>query len=992
MPIKKYFRLRSVLACFCLIALTSQLELQAQTAPNTISEIDIEKLSKETDYKKLASIYRNLKSDINTKIRTREALFIAQRFATALEYEGDYTNALPLRKHCVDFLIKTTGQHSIESGEALNLLARVHEHLGNLSIAIELHKRSLSIYELKLGHENLQTSTILNNLAGAYFYSNQFDKALPLHIRSLEIREKILGPDHPRTANALDALASTYIELGEVKLSLGLAERSLRIREKAGHIDDDTLAISLNNIALIQTELGRYKEALETQERALEITKKIYGLEHEATARCLLNLASTRTALGQHDLAIPLQQLALGIYEKVMGPEDAYTGIALTHLANSNLYQKNYDEALALQSRGLAIVEKKFGADHPRVASALNNLGAAYWGLEDYESALPVLKRNLAIKRKTFGSRSLSTALAAKNLASIYVKLNRRDEGFPLVTEALFIYESELGPNHPTTAETYTHLADYEKNPNSEYSIYLLKRHVNAVQTIRKDLASIGQNELTSYTEKYKSSYQTLASLLVDLERFSEAQQVLDMLKEDEYFQFIRRTEGDDPRQSRASYTASEQQWMTRYLQISNRLAALGAEDRELAKQARIGLTSKQLLRRKQLNTDLRVARIAFEKFLDEMRSEFLKKGRAKSLDIAETSKESTTKIQTTIRNIGGNAALLQYYVTDEKIGILLTTPGIQIARESKIKRSQLNLKISSLLSTLRDPKKDPTSETQEMFRLLLSPVENDLEQADIKTLMISLDGPLRYLPLGALHDGKNYAITRWAMTLYNPVVKTKLSDKSSVDWSAAGLGRTKGAEGFSALPSVESEIRNIVKAPSDGQASKGLLPGEVFLDEAFTANRLKEVSEKPFHLLHIASHFRFSPGTEVNSFLLLGDGKHLTLGEIRAQGYKFNNLELLTLSACETGLGGGRDADGKEIDGLGVLVQKQGAKAVISTLWSVADESTAKFMTDMYRARQISGMNKAQALRQAQLGMLTHKRYSHPFYWAPYTLSGNWQ
>ena len=133
------------------------------------------------------------------------------------------------------------------------------------------------------------------------------------------------------------------------------------------------------------------------------------------------------------------------------------------------------------------------------------------------------------------------------------------------------------------------------------------------------------------------------------------------------------------------------------------------------------------------------------------------------------------------------------------------------------------------------------------------------------------------------------------------------------------------------------------------------------------------------------------SPGTESNSFLLLGDGGQLTLEEIRKQNYRFDGTELLTLSACETGIGGGRDSDGKEIDGFGLIAQQQGAKAVLATLWKVNDKSTAVLMADMY-AQKVNGKNKIEALRQAQIDLKNKPEYSHPYYWAPFILMGNWQ
>jgi CHAT domain-containing protein len=90
--------------------------------------------------------------------------------------------------------------------------------------------------------------------------------------------------------------------------------------------------------------------------------------------------------------------------------------------------------------------------------------------------------------------------------------------------------------------------------------------------------------------------------------------------------------------------------------------------------------------------------------------------------------------------------------------------------------------------------------------------------------------------------------------------------------------------------------------------------------------------------------------------------------------------------------LGGGRDAQGREIEGFGVIAQQQGAKAVLATLWAVADESTSVLMADMYRQRQQHGLSKIGALQQAQRAMLNSTRYAHPFYWAPFILMGNWK
>jgi CHAT domain-containing protein len=113
----------------------------------------------------------------------------------------------------------------------------------------------------------------------------------------------------------------------------------------------------------------------------------------------------------------------------------------------------------------------------------------------------------------------------------------------------------------------------------------------------------------------------------------------------------------------------------------------------------------------------------------------------------------------------------------------------------------------------------------------------------------------------------------------------------------------------------------------------------------------------------------------------------------------KFRGYDLVTLSACETFIGTGEFAGG-EVEGLGALLQKQGAKAVLATLWKVEDTGTARLMAEFYKARgEQRHASKAQALQEAQRALLTGKvkaeqsgiDLTHPYFWAPFVLMGNW-
>jgi len=118
----------------------------------------------------------------------------------------------------------------------------------------------------------------------------------------------------------------------------------------------------------------------------------------------------------------------------------------------------------------------------------------------------------------------------------------------------------------------------------------------------------------------------------------------------------------------------------------------------------------------------------------------------------------------------------------------------------------------------------------------------------------------------------------------------------------------------------------------------------------------------------------------------------------LKALSTNLDDVDLLTLSACATELSD--KADGKEFEGLGAVFQKKGAKAVIGTLWPVQDEGGAALMKAFYTARgEQRQMSKAAALQDAQVQLLTGKiktskpsiDLTHPYYWAPFILMGNW-
>ena len=186
---------------------------------------------------------------------------------------------------------------------------------------------------------------------------------------------------------------------------------------------------------------------------------------------------------------------------------------------------------------------------------------------------------------------------------------------------------------------------------------------------------------------------------------------------------------------------------------------------------------------------------------------------------------------------------------------------------------------------------------------------------------------------------------------------------------SALGVAAKVSPE-FTALPAVAGELGAIVRSADNPQ---GAFPGQVYLNDRFTAERYRQVIEEGQPVIHLATHFKFSPGVESQNYLLLGDGQSLSLSDMMSRRFQFRNLDLLTLSGMRDGAWqrGDRQWPGSGKPGR-ARAQLHGASSVIATLWQVADESTGQLMKAFYGIRAGNpGMNKAEAMRRAQKALL---------------------
>lgn len=248
--------------------------------------------------------------------------------------------------------------------------------------------------------------------------------------------------------------------------------------------------------------------------------------------------------------------------------------------------------------------------------------------------------------------------------------------------------------------------------------------------------------------------------------------------------------------------------------------------------------------------------------------------------------------------------------------------------------------------------------------------------------LVIVPHGPLHYLPFQALRDRGSYLIER------NPVAMAP-SISIAAQLAASG-GRVRpvlvafgnpevGPE--YALPGSEAEVKALV----------GLFPGaKAYLNADASKSRFT-LSAADARLLHVAAHAEADRVDPLYSRILLANegGRQNFLEAHEVLALNLDGVALVTLSACESGLG--RVADGDEVLGFSRVFLAAGSSALIASLWPVADDATELLMSTLY-GELAKGVDLQRAMQTAQLTVLKQPGLAHPFFWAPFDVIGNWR
>jgi len=325
--------------------------------------------------------------------------------------------------------------------------------------------------------------------------------------------------------------------------------------------------------------------------------------------------------------------------------------------------------------------------------------------------------------------------------------------------------------------------------------------------------------------------------------------------------------------------------------------------------------------------------------------------------------------------------AILYPITLASKLALLLTLPDGMHYISVSVELDDLSKTIIAYRKKLQTrPNNRFLYDSMKIYDWVIRPVEDMLTENNIETLVIAPDGVLRLIPFSTLYDSKKFLIEKFAISTIPAISLTDPRPMNKENFKILLGGLAEGRQGFSPLPSVPAELRDI----------KTIMNGKILIkDKDYTIPNITETfKNNEYSIVHIATHGVFG-GTPEASFLLTYESKlNMNLLEqlIGLSKYRKQKVELLTLSACQTALGNERAAMG-----LAGVAVKAGVKGAIATLWFVDDEATSIAIREFYRQLTKPGLTKAQAMQNVQKKLISQRRYWHPLYWAPFLVIGNW-
>jgi tetratricopeptide (TPR) repeat protein len=1011
-----------------------------------------------------------------------------------LKAQGKNAEAGPLYQKALDICRQVLGENHRDTAKGYNNVAANLSDQGEYAEAGPLFQKALDIYRQVLGENHPHTARSYNNVAFNLHAQGKYAEAGPLYQKSLDIRRQVLGENHPDTARSYNNVAFNLNAQGKYAEAGPLHQKALDIcRQFLGENHPDT-ASAYNNVAANLQDQRKYAEAGLLFQQALDVWRQALGENHPNTAGGYQNVASNLSAQGKYAEAGPLYQKALDICRQVLGENHPHTATSYNGIAFNLKAQGKYAEAGPLYQKALDIRRQVLGEDHPDTAASYNNVAGNLDDQGKYAEAGPLFQKALDIYRQVLGENHPDTAMGYNNVAGNLVAQGEYAAALVSLEAGARSYEAARLSVAVAGLERAAFGATHSPYPLLAAARIRAGRAADGWAALEADLARGWLDELalrsglglTPAEQRQRDQWRTQRTALearvlalvsraprtaaetAELERLIEQRQALEKSLGQLAVAVSRREVAalDKLQAGLAAdaaflawvdvsdeFGAVQEHWGCVVLPKGDprweRLPGSGPQGQWTQADTRLAAQFRAALARSAPAADLD----ALATKLHAQRLASLSKHLAgvKRLVVAPVNHMAGIPVealtnQYTVSYTPSGTYLARLPQRERPRSSRLLAVGDPVFPPVKVSPPPAALPPGGLLITHLVPDGNAAKARLQAGDVLVAYAAEELTSIEQLGKLVAAKAGAKSVVVKVWREGQAKLAERELAPGQLGVVVAKqpaheaIAARRQTDQLLAKLTR---GDDYAELPGTQVEIARLAGL-FDPKAVTTLTRAEASeqrLDELRRAGELKH-----FRYLHFATHGKTNNVRAFDSALMLTrpaklpeprvgepylDGR-LTAAEVRE--YWKLDAELVTLSACESGLGQPGGGDG--LLGFAQAFLLAGSRAVCLTLWEVDDTATALLMDRFYRnlrgkrADGVKQMGKAAALHEAKqwlrtltakealerLGTLTqgvvrgerpareemrpvpqpkeaapdYRPYAHPRYWAAFILIGD--
>ena len=817
--------------------------------------------------------------------------------------------------------------------------------------------------------------------------------------------------------------------------NLAGADDLLRKQLSNPGLTDFERAVFQSTSGFLHLNKGDFDKSLENLQAAQMLFNKS-GKENSAeAAQCLSYLGQLYYATGKNKQAEENQLIALQIKSKIFPPTHAEIAAAYTDLGLA-YSQTNPDKALEYYEMALPVYKKIFGDTHAKVAVATTNIGAMYNALELYGDAQNNFETALNIWKKLYPNGHPNQALVLMQLGRTYEKLKNNKAAKAYYLQALMQYKKAYGNKHPDIASAYNQLAPLLKEDNKFDSALYFYQQALLANTVKFNQTSFNKNpqpndyyngmqllfsllyKAQALEEKYSNKTIKQSDLTLSLNCLQVADTLVDLLRQnardesDKIALGALATEvyesGVRIAQTLSEVTATKTKYreLAFYFAEKSKAAVLLESIADANAKSFAGIPQELVEQEKTLKADIAfyTQKLAqkpdaqqeaeFRKLLFDLNGRYETFVKKLEKEYPEYFNLKFNSAIPSVKSIQGllptGTALVSYFIAEQSKRLYIFT----ISKSNfRIINRALPDNADKMIRGFTNALFYSEPNTYHKAGNALSELLNPKLKGNIKDIVVVPAGRLGTVPFEALPltESKNmqvfpdqFWVNRYSVGYeFSATLLAQKSNRPATSTSSIFLCAPIEfpAAKLDALPGTEAEVTTIA----------GLFGPNAQLKKSgdATETTVKQTKLNEYKYLHFATHGIVDEQSPELSRIYLkesnNDDGNLFSGEI------FNlvlNADLVALSACQTGLG--KISKGEGVIGLSRALVYAGARNVMVSYWSVADESTAQMMTRFYQnILQSSTPAYRKTLQQVKVNMIKEKKYGAPFYWAPFVLIG---